>query len=53
MQRLMLITKFFSQDQDRQAQGFSGAKPAPNLPWIGLVPRRAQRSHHQQKKVAE
>ena len=50
---LALIAQFFSQEQDRKAEGFSSAKPAPKLPWIGLVPRRAQRSHHQQKKVAE
>jgi hypothetical protein len=50
---LTLIAQFFSQEQDRKAEGFSSAKPAPKLPWIGLFPRRAQPSHHQQKKVAE
>ena len=40
-------------DHGRQARGRSSAKLEPNLPWIGLGPRREQRSDHQQQKVAE
>ena len=44
---LTLIAQFFSQEQDRKAEGFRSAKPAPNLPWIGLVPGCGRGSQHQ------